>query len=186
MGRKKGEKQSAWSVYRKKEVGELHDHNVVKNPLPPVGSYVVVRRAEVHPRGKGKNLDIKVSHFFDDTCLDAMGRPLVYQVVEYKLGIEKPTSRANAVHLVATTRSGFQYHKYIDTIRATNGYYLLEIQESSKQIYEAEDVYNASSDDNPVGEFITMVRDEKENYKRKHTMKARANKNALKKKEKPE
>lgn len=177
MGRKSGEKQSAWSVYRKKEVGELYDHNIVKNPLPPVGAYVVVRRAEVHPRGIGKNQDIKVSYFFDDNCLDAMGRPLVYQVMEYKLGIEHPTLRANAVHLVATTKSGFQYHKYIDTIRASNGYYYLEIQESSKQLYEAEDVYNAHSDDNPVAEYITMVEKNKKNYKRKNIIKPKDNKN---------
>ena len=122
MGRKKGMPQNDWCVYRQKDMGELHEKNEVRFELPPVGSYVVVRIRETKLRGYGKDKDIIGTYELDDTCLDAMGRALVYKVMDYKLGIDKPLARGNAVYLEATTKRGhYTYKKWIDTLRISIG-----------------------------------------------------------------
>lgn len=166
MGAKKGAKQNDWCVYRKPYEGKLYEKNEYLHELPPVGSYVVVwRRHENFKRGYGKNKDILGVYDLDDNCLDALGRPLVYKVVEYKLGTDKEvaTNKANSVYLESGGIRGLvTYKKWIDTVRICNGYYYLEIMESSRQIYDSQDVYCMSIDDKPVAEKVASIEMNKE------------------------
>lgn len=158
MGAKKGAKQNQWCVYKQKDMGELHEKNEVRFELPPIGSYVVVRVRHTYLRGYGKNGDVRGAYVLDDNCLDAMGRALVYKVIDYKLGIDKPLDRGNAVYLEATTRSGYVYKKWLDTLRISIGYYYLELRPDSRQVYESKDYYDCNSMDCPVAEYISTKR----------------------------
>lgn len=157
MGRKKGEKQNEWCVYRKPYEGKLYDKNMYLHELPQVGSYVVIwRRRENFKRGLGKNKDVLGVYNLDDNCLDALNRPLVYKVVEYKLGTDKESAlnKANSVYLESEgIRGNLIYKKWIDTVSICNGYYYLEVMDSKKQVYDSQDVYAMPIDDCPVAEW---------------------------------
>ena len=113
------------------------------------------RRRENFKRGYGKDGDVIGTWGFDENCLDALNRPLVYRVIEYKLGIDKPTARGNAVYLESSgIRGYFTYKKWIDTISICNGYYLLEIRPDARQVYDSQDVFNPSSDKLIPAEFV--------------------------------
>lgn len=159
MGRKKGQPQNDWCVYRQKDMGELHEKNEARFPLPPVGSYVVVRVRETFLRGYGEDKSVLGIYNFDDNCLDAWGKPLVYRVMEYKLGIDKPTAPGNAVYLEARTKRGhYTYKKWIDTLRISIGYYQLEVRPDDEQIYEHVEFYNHGVENCPVAEYTSSKR----------------------------
>ena len=170
MGRIKGQKQNEWCVYKKKYEGELYEKNEYRYPLPPVGSYVVVwRRRDNFKKGYGADGTVLGVYNLDDNCLDALNRPLVYKVVEYKLGSDKENAvkMQNSVYLEsAGLGRGYTYKKWIDTVSITNGYYYLEIQESSKPIYDSQDVFNPNSAKCPVAEQIPSIEKAKKNPKR--------------------
>ena len=80
-------------------------------------------------------------------------------MIEYKLGIDKPTAPGNAVYLEATTRRGhYTYKKWIDTIRISIGYYYLELRPDDTQVYEYKDFYDSNLEDCPIAEFTPSKR----------------------------
>ncbi len=156
MGRKKGAKQNDWCVYKKEYNGELYEKNEARYPLPQIGDYVIIwRRRENYKRGYGKDGDVIGVWELDDNCLDALNRPLVYQVKEYKLGIDKPTARGNSVYLESGGIRGYvTYKKWIDTISISNGYYHLEVRPNARQVYDSQDVFCHDSKKQIPAEYV--------------------------------
>lgn len=164
-GREK--KTRAVHDWRKKKAvdnGPLYEKNEVRFPLPPVGSHVVVWVRKTFKRGYGEDGNVRSTWVPDDSSRDAWNRPLVYKVVDYKLGIDEPLSKGNAVRLEATMRSGFVYSRTLPTIHCTNGYYRLFDKDTSAQ-YLAAVLVNPKAI--PVAELNPRARREKESKDKK-------------------
>jgi len=156
-----------WRVPKSVDRGPLFEHNEVRYPLPEVGSNVIVMVRKTYDRGYGDDGTVRSSWEPDDTCVDAWGAPLVYTVVEYKLGIDKPLARANAVRLEATMKSGFVYTRTLPTIHISMGYYFLARQtgqQFQKTLKRTGRFYN--SKDLPIAELNPSARRKKENMER--------------------
>ena len=163
--RKKGYNLSAWSGRRQKDNGPLYDNNEFRFPLPPVGSYVVVRVRETFERGYGEENDVKGRWVPDDNCVDGWGVPLVYTVVGYTKGIEDHR-KGNVCLLEARSKRNKDYinKKRLDVLRIGIGYYYLELRENDSQEGLT---LRESVDESPVAEYTPRRRDGLLDEKRK-------------------
>ena len=73
--------------------GELLEYPKVINPLPPIGSHIILKETVIPTDVYHRNV------LFEKYDCDSLGRLIVYKVVSYSEGIDKPLSPKNQMWL---------------------------------------------------------------------------------------
>lgn len=108
--------------------GKMRDHNEIVNPLPPVGSYVVVRECTIHVT-KDKDTELYTTYEYHPQYRDVWNRPKKMQVIGYTKGIERALDRNNWILLDWTASSGVVFHHQLPVIQVTTGSIYLTVVE---------------------------------------------------------
>lgn len=157
---KKTRTKNNWRMKRAVDNGPMYETNEARYPLPEIGSHVIVCVRETYARGYGEDRSVRGVWQVDDSCRDAWNAPIVYEVMEYKYGIDKPTLKGNAVRLEAKMRSGLgTWTRTLPTVSISNGYYRLLEREHGEQFFKK---FRVNSKDCPVAELGPRVRKKKE------------------------
>lgn len=90
-----------------------------------LGSHVIVRAVKVF---KNPNKKIHFLYEPDESCLDAWGRPLVYEIkdVDFYGSKKRKKKKQICVYLESIAKSGYIYRNTLDLMRIQIGYYYLE------------------------------------------------------------
>lgn len=110
-------------------MGKMRDHNEIVNPLPPVGSYVVVRECAIHVT-KNKDTELYTTYEYHPQFRDVWNRPKVLKVIGYTKGIERALDPANRILLEWTASSGVTFHHELQVIQVSTGSIYLTVVEA--------------------------------------------------------
>lgn len=122
--KKSGYHLSEWSCRREKDYGPIYEKNVAIFPLPPVGTKVEVYVRENYERGRGKDKNVKSRYVPWEACVDPYNIPIIYTVVGYELGIDKPLDKCNYIILEAQLKNRVD-RQMIPVIYVSIGYMFL-------------------------------------------------------------
>ena len=128
MGSKKSRNNRVGYIRSGTVLGKMREHNEVVNPLPPVGSFVIVRECAIHVT-KDKDTDLYTTYVSHPQYRDVWNKPKKMQVVGYTKGIEHPLDHTNRVLLDWTAESGVIFHHQLPTIQVATGHLYLTIVE---------------------------------------------------------
>lgn len=101
-------------------MGKMREHNEIVNPLPPVGSYVVVRECAIHVT-KNKETELYTTYEYHPQFRDVWNRPKKLKVIGYTKGIERALDHTNRILLEWTAGSGAIFHHEIPVIHVSTG-----------------------------------------------------------------
>ena len=105
--------------------GEMYEETQILNELPEVGSKVIVMEAVLYDRASNHErvMDFKKAMVADSAYFDAWNRPIIFEVVKYTLGKDRPLDPNNWAILKRTTKSGLE--QQILTTQLVSGSMLL-------------------------------------------------------------
>lgn len=101
-------------------MGKMREHNEIVNPLPPVGSSVVVRECAVHVTKNAEN-GLYTTYEEHPQFRNAWNRPKVLKVIGYSKGIENAFDPHNWVLMEWTSQSGAVFQHRLPVIQVTTG-----------------------------------------------------------------